>query len=248
MTKGKIALGLVIISTICIIATLFLNNHNNVIIENEDSNQIINTNALTMMYETEAGSGEYQVSNDTTWPQDGYVFNETLSKCENGSTLTWDDENKKVLLQTSKSDKCYVYFDILGECTDFLEVGTQLTTVAFDCHVDSSGMPSCTPTYRTDNFPWLSHYGGSYYLELTVNDVESTISLYYYEMGTYSENYGAEYCLYNDYYCRESASAGAGRYYSYHFSMKNNYCDLCVNGLTRKIEDCNETDWWKKTS
>ena len=38
-------------------------------------------------------------------------FNETLSKCENGGVLTWDDENKKVLLQTNSSDKCYVYFD-----------------------------------------------------------------------------------------------------------------------------------------
>ena len=27
-----------------------------------------------MMYETASGSGEYMVSNDSTWPQDGYVF------------------------------------------------------------------------------------------------------------------------------------------------------------------------------
>ncbi len=82
-------------------------NYDKVVISNESNskNNIINTNALTMMYETSAGSGEYQVSSDTIWPQEGYVFNERLSGCENGSTLTWDDENKRVLLQTNTSDK-----------------------------------------------------------------------------------------------------------------------------------------------
>lgn len=81
------------------------------VLENSKSKQIINSNSLTMMYETEYQSGEYQVSTETTWPQEGYTFNEALSKCENGGVLTWDDENKKVLLQTNTSDKCYVYFD-----------------------------------------------------------------------------------------------------------------------------------------
>lgn len=58
-----------------------------------------------MMYETEANSGEYQVSSDTKWPQEGYAFNEQLSGCENGSTLIWNDENKRVLLQTNTSNK-----------------------------------------------------------------------------------------------------------------------------------------------
>ena len=81
------------------------------VLENSKSKQIINSNSLTMMYETEYQSGEYQVSTETTWPQEGYTFNESISKCENGSKLTWDDENKKILLQTNTSDKCYVYFD-----------------------------------------------------------------------------------------------------------------------------------------
>ena len=81
------------------------------VLESKSSNQKVSTNALTMMYETEENSGEYQVSSDTTWPQEGYVFNSELSSCENGSTLTWDDENKRALLQTNTSDKCYIYFD-----------------------------------------------------------------------------------------------------------------------------------------
>ena len=77
----------------------------------EISNQVINTNSLTLMYETEYQSGEYQVSSDSVWPQSGYTFNEELSKCENGSTLIWNDESKQVLMQANTSDKCYVYFD-----------------------------------------------------------------------------------------------------------------------------------------
>ena len=109
----KILLISCILLTLSLCTFIFYDIDNNkVVIENGNSKQIINTNALTMMYEIEIGSGEYQVSSDTTWPQDGYVFNETLSKCENGSILNWDDENKRVVLSTSVSDKCYVYFDV----------------------------------------------------------------------------------------------------------------------------------------
>lgn len=57
------------------------------------------------MYETEAGSGEYQISTDNTWPQEGYVFNEKLSACENGGTLSWNSETNRVVMQTNSSDK-----------------------------------------------------------------------------------------------------------------------------------------------
>ena len=108
---------IILIVIISIIALLVYNDTNFKIYTNVNNSQIINDNALTMMYETEAGSGEYQISSDTTWPQDEYTFNETLSRCENGGTLTWDDENKKVLLQTNTSDKCYVYFDAIFSAT-----------------------------------------------------------------------------------------------------------------------------------
>ena len=41
------------------------------------------------MYETDAGSGIYELSDSSSWNTDGYVFNEALSKCENGGTLIW---------------------------------------------------------------------------------------------------------------------------------------------------------------
>ena len=102
-----------------------------VVISNEESEQLMNTNALTMMYEIEASSGEYQVTSDTTWPQEGYVFNDRLSKCENGSELSWDDENKRVLVEANTSEKCYVYFDKLSYA-----IGDQNT---MEVYFDESG-------------------------------------------------------------------------------------------------------------
>ena len=101
------------------------------VLVNEDSTQVINTNALTMMYETEVGSGEYQVSSDTVWLQDGYTFNETLSKCENGSVLTWDSENNRVVMQANVSDKCYVYFDK----ATFADICKQQNSNTISCYV-----------------------------------------------------------------------------------------------------------------
>ena len=112
--KSKLfSISLLLLILVIIIASYFYNNiPNGAIITNNKINTTSNTNTLTMMYETGPNTGEYQVSSDTTWPQEGYVFNDRLSKCENGSELSWDNENKRVIVSTSVSDKCYVYFDV----------------------------------------------------------------------------------------------------------------------------------------
>ena len=112
--KSKLfSISLLLLILVIIIVSYFYNNiPNGAIITNNKSNTTSNTNTLTMMYETGPNTGEYQVSSDTTWPQEGYVFNDRLSKCENGSELSWDNENKRVIVSTSVSDKCYVYFDV----------------------------------------------------------------------------------------------------------------------------------------
>ena len=122
---GGISLFLVIV--ICLGYYITSGNSRSIVIGNETTNRKVNSNAITMMYETGADTGEYQVSNDTNWPQDGYTFNASLSKCENGSTLTWDDENKRVLLQANTSDKCYVYFDVYTGINIAYSEGTPTT-------------------------------------------------------------------------------------------------------------------------
>ena len=70
------------------------------------------TRLLTMNLEQTAGEGDYKTVTQSAWPTEGYVFNSELSKCENGSTLSWDDTKKVVVVSGNLSDKCYVYFDI----------------------------------------------------------------------------------------------------------------------------------------
>ena len=79
-----------------------------------ENNKIMpSSSGIAMMLETSAGSGNYEMTTRSEWPTEGYVFNENLSKCEKGSELSWDNENKKVLMNVNKSDKCYVYFDVV---------------------------------------------------------------------------------------------------------------------------------------
>ena len=109
--KISIFLSCVFIFLVAILFTF--NNYyaSKEVIINEERSYLNTDNMMSMMYETASGSGEYMVASDNTWPQEGYVFNERLSGCENGGKLTWDDERKTVTLSTNVSDKCYLYFD-----------------------------------------------------------------------------------------------------------------------------------------
>ena len=79
---------------------------------NVESKSIKKENIISIMLETDEGSQEYTSSSLSTWPTDGYKFNEERSGCENGSILSWDDTKKVVVMDGDISDKCYVYFDI----------------------------------------------------------------------------------------------------------------------------------------
>ena len=103
---------LLIVFGIGVGVTLLYTNNKFKVYEEEESKQIKkHVDTISMMLETEAGSGNYEMTTSSSWPTDGYVFNTELSKCENGGELSWDDANKTVLMSGNVSDKCYVYFD-----------------------------------------------------------------------------------------------------------------------------------------
>ena len=109
--KRNIISLLIILSLIIVCLFGAISKNSNVY---ENKNTIKNNKSLdvvSMMLETMVDSGEYQESKESSWPSDGYTFNSTLSKCENGGALSWDDSNKRVIMSGNKSDKCYVYFD-----------------------------------------------------------------------------------------------------------------------------------------
>ena len=106
----------------------------------DSSEQIKEENLLSMMLETSAGSGEYEMVTQSSWPTDGYTFNAELSKCENGGELGWDSTYNRVTMIGSMSDKCYVYFDIIPLVSDFCSNGDYLATCLtnYADNVDSS--------------------------------------------------------------------------------------------------------------
>ncbi len=99
------------------VTLLYMNNKYKVYEEEEPKQIKKHVDTISMMLETEAGSGNYEMTTASSWPTDGYVFNTELSKCENGGELSWDDANKTVLMSGNVSDKCYVYFDKYNSIT-----------------------------------------------------------------------------------------------------------------------------------
>ena len=117
---------LLIISTTIIIIFLIIVVNNSMFINKNIENTDINIakeykNELSMMLETASGSGEYEKTTASEWPTEGYIFNSTLSKCENGGELSWDGENNRVIMSGNKSDKCYVYFDMIKLITFYID-------------------------------------------------------------------------------------------------------------------------------
>jgi len=107
----KIAL-LLLVFGIGVGVTLLYTYNKYKVYEEEEPKQIKkHVDTISMMLETEANSGNYELTTRESWPTEGYVFNTELSKCENGGELSWDDANKTVLMSGNVSDKCYVYFD-----------------------------------------------------------------------------------------------------------------------------------------
>ena len=129
VNKKKILTIILIILFIGFVAERINTNKSNVYEEQNKNSIKKNKNMLSMNLEQTAGAGDYKTVTQSGWPTEGYVFNEELSKCENGSTLSWDDTKKTVIMQGNVSGKCYVYFDIyqptLAEYIKSQYTGTQ---------------------------------------------------------------------------------------------------------------------------
>ena len=110
INKSKIIL-LLIVSVVSLFSIISYNSKKYSNSININDSNIKNNNMISMMLETSAGSGEYQETTSSSWPTEGYVFNENISKCERGSKLTWDDSKKAVIMSGNEGDKCYIYFD-----------------------------------------------------------------------------------------------------------------------------------------
>ena len=116
---------------LCAVASIILvvKKSNNVYEEESKPKVVKHQSMLSMNLEQTAGAGDYKAVTQSKWPTEGYKFNAELSRCENGSTLSWDDTKKAVIMQGNVSDKCYVYFDIwIPSIADYCTSGTDLAT------------------------------------------------------------------------------------------------------------------------
>ena len=109
--KKRIILTLVILVSIGFGILIGTNFNNEKTYTEDKPKQIKNENTLSMMLEQTTGAGDYVKTEASSWPTDGYLFNSTLSKCENGGEVAWDSDNNTVLMMGNTSDKCYIYFD-----------------------------------------------------------------------------------------------------------------------------------------
>ena len=129
MNKKKILTIILIILFIGFVAERINTNKSDVY--EEQNKRLIkkNKNMLSMNLEQTAGAGDYKTVTQSSWPTEGYEFNAELSKCENGSEISWDDTKKAVIVSGNLADKCYVYFDIyqptLAEYVKSQYTGTQ---------------------------------------------------------------------------------------------------------------------------
>ena len=116
MKKKIIAVFSVFIAIILVLVIIVYNNSykNDVYVENKTNNKNQVPGLISLMLETKAGSGIYNLSPDGIVPAKGYKLNTEKSGCENGGTLSYNETTKKVIVKTNISDKCYAYFDALN--------------------------------------------------------------------------------------------------------------------------------------
>ena len=132
---------------------------------------------LSIMLETGEDSGQYEMTTSSTWPTSGYVFNSELSKCENGSTLSWDDTNKQVVFSGNITDKCYVYFDVNSPkiLSDVCSGGENLSSGIID--LSNKSTSAATNIYYHDSSLENSAGDNSYRYAGASEDVKNYICL-----------------------------------------------------------------------
>ena len=145
----------IVLFCIILFALLFIlfNKSNNDIISNNNITNNANNSMFAIMLETEAGSGTYEKSVSGTWPGDGFIFNDNLSVCENGSELSWNEELGAISLKTNIADKCYVYFDmyIIPVINSVTTSNIETDSITLTVNVTNGNNPVTTYYYSNNN-------------------------------------------------------------------------------------------------
>ena len=242
---------IIIVITLLVLSNTYLlyNNYNlkKQVLSYEEKTNIRRKDAISMMLETDTNSKTYVQSTDNKWPTDGYIFNEEMSKCEQGSKLKWDDNNQKVIMEGNVSDKCYVFFDkynpIKINSYSITPNGNKITisisatsgtgTIAKYFYSKDDGASYVESTSNTYTFTNLAK--GTYKIKAYVLDSNNKTSEYIsknieitsmilseYVMSQYTGNQGENNIYYHDAYLTNGAGDNSYRYAGY--DVKNYIC------------------------
>ena len=183
MKKKIIVVFSVFIAIILVLVIIVYNNSykNDVYVENKTNNKNKVPGLISLMLETKAGSGIYNVSPDGIVPAKGYELNTEKSGCENGGTISYNETTKKIIVKTNISDKCYAYFDVLPPDVT-LAITNRPTTYG------KLGSISCTNSNATYNQKYnrveISSFNGKYSsCNLNYTDSTSKVNLATYITG-----------------------------------------------------------------
>ena len=64
-----------------------------------------------MLRETGIDTNTYEEITDIIWLDENFEYNKEKSNCTNGSSVSWNNETKQVMVEANRPDSCYVYFD-----------------------------------------------------------------------------------------------------------------------------------------
>ena len=151
--KNKILIIFLIIIVISLAVSnvYFINKSENKVLEEKEENN----GSMAIMVETESGAGNYEPSEDSAWPSEGYEYNEKMTQCtdmngeiiENALTFT----NGKVKVKSNKKLNCYLYFDKVVklynkiiQLDNISDTGLQQTFVSTDTLYRFSGISGNT--------------------------------------------------------------------------------------------------------
>ena len=127
-----------------------------------------------------------------------------------------------------------------------MNVKDSITTVENNCGPGVTGGSGCVPTYETENFP-SGHYILIYETSALYENFPYVLESYYIlhtPIGYKNYAINQEYGLYNNSYVLYTQQSADEFFYSYKLASDKNYCDICINGYTETVVDCNSENWW----
>ena len=186
MNKKKIIVILITFLTLSILSNVYLLYSNyslrNILFQEQSSSTPKKKDLMSLMLETEQGSGMYEASKTGEWPDGEYVFNKELSKCENRGELTWDNDKNEVVMVGNSSDNCYLYFNIYTSVTiNSFTVSNTETTITISMDAQSTNGAIAKYYYSIDD--------GENYVSSTSNTYTFSITeIRTYKIKAYAED------------------------------------------------------------